>query len=126
MLHQSAKQQWDPARLLPLVRSIARGMHHLHTRGIAHRDLKPANIFVGQGGTLKIGDFGMSRLVPVAGAPGPPGALRRLSPGVLGTPQYAAPELINSALKPEGARCMHRFFAGCSEAFQRCPAPLGE
>ena len=37
------------SRLLPLVRSIARGMLHLHTRRppILHRDLKPANVFVG-------------------------------------------------------------------------------
>jgi serine/threonine protein kinase len=41
MLHHSAPGQWDPARLLPLVRSIARGMHHLHSRGIVHKDLKP-------------------------------------------------------------------------------------
>jgi serine/threonine protein kinase len=109
MLRHSAPGQWDPARLLPLVRSIARGMHHLHARGIAHRDLKPANIFVGQGQTMKIGDFGMSRYVPVPGSNGGGGAgaggaaaLRRLSPGVVGTPQYAAPELFNESLRPPG------------------------
>jgi serine/threonine protein kinase len=46
MLHHSAPQQWDPARLVPLVRSIARGMHHLHSRGIVHRDLKPAYVLL--------------------------------------------------------------------------------
>ncbi|KAL4522997.1 hypothetical protein Ndes2526A_g07715 [Nannochloris sp. 'desiccata'] len=118
MLHHSAPQQWEPARLVPLVRSIARGMHHLHSRGIVHRDLKPANIFIGHGQTMKVGDFGMARYVgpsscsssggplsptsPLGSPPNaPPTGLIRLSPGVIGTTQYAAPELINEDLRPQ-------------------------
>ena len=39
----------DPLKLLPIVRSVARGMLHLHTRrpAILHRDLKPGNLFLG-------------------------------------------------------------------------------
>jgi serine/threonine protein kinase len=52
-------------KLLPLMRSIARGLLHLHSRqpAILHRDIKPANVFVGHGMVMKIGDFGMSRHV---------------------------------------------------------------
>lgn len=37
-----------------MVRSIARGMLHLHTRKppMLHRDLKPGNIFVGEQAAL--------------------------------------------------------------------------
>ena len=50
MLHHSTAAQWDSAKLVSLVRSIARGMLHLHTRKppMLHRDLKPGNIFVGK------------------------------------------------------------------------------
>ena len=54
---------------------------------------------------MKVGDFGMSRYVghPMGStaSSGPP-QLVRLSPGVIGTTQYAAPELINESLRPEG------------------------
>jgi serine/threonine protein kinase len=55
----------DLPKLLPLMRSIARGLLHLHSRqpAILHRDIKPANVFVGHGMVMKIGDFGMSRHV---------------------------------------------------------------
>jgi hypothetical protein len=57
--------QIDPGKLLPIVRSIARGMFHLHTKkpAILHRDLKPGNLFIGHGFIVKIGDFGMARYI---------------------------------------------------------------
>ena len=57
--------QIDPSKLLPIVRSIARGMFHLHTKkpAILHRDLKPGNLFIGHGFIVKIGDFGMARYI---------------------------------------------------------------
>jgi serine/threonine protein kinase len=41
----------DLTKLLPLMRSVARGVLHLHTRRppILHRDIKPANIFLSHG-----------------------------------------------------------------------------
>ena len=70
---------------------------------------------------MKVGDFGMARYVgssaAAAGAVFPsstspnggqtaasssPSSLMRLSPGIIGTTQYAAPELINESLRPDG------------------------
>lgn len=43
MLHHTQMQRWDLTKVLQMVRGIARGMLHLHTRkpSILHRDLKP-------------------------------------------------------------------------------------
>lgn len=45
---------------------LAQGMHYLHTCDppIIHRDLKPANLLIDYSGTLKISDFGLSKLRP--------------------------------------------------------------
>lgn len=62
---------------------------------------------MGHGLTMKVGDFGMARMVgtQTSTSAGPSSAaqgLAKLSPGVLGTVQYAAPELINESLRPDG------------------------
>eukprot|EP01113_Clastostelium_recurvatum_P018129 TRINITY_DN2138_c1_g1_i1.p1 TRINITY_DN2138_c1_g1~~TRINITY_DN2138_c1_g1_i1.p1 ORF type:complete len:679 (+),score=127.57 TRINITY_DN2138_c1_g1_i1:162-2039(+) len=53
----------SPEAKAAMIRDIALGMHHLHQEGIVHRDLATRNILVGNDWTVKISDFGMSRLV---------------------------------------------------------------
>mmetsp|Transcript_427 Transcript_427/g.1029 ORF Transcript_427/g.1029 Transcript_427/m.1029 type:complete len:689 (-) Transcript_427:196-2262(-) len=45
---------------------LAQGMNYLHTctPPIIHRDLKPANLLIDHSGTLKISDFGLSKIRP--------------------------------------------------------------
>jgi serine/threonine protein kinase len=88
----------EPLKLLPILRSVARGVLHLHTRSppLLHRDLKPANVFVGHGLQMKVGDLGHARPAVDTRPPGAAAAgLRRtLTPGAIGTAAYAAPELL--------------------------------
>jgi serine/threonine protein kinase len=46
---------------LQIFSQIARGVKHVHAQGLIHRDLKPSNCFIDDMGTVKIGDFGLSR-----------------------------------------------------------------
>ena len=41
---------------------ILSGLHYLHTHSIMHRDLKPGNILCFSDGTVKITDFGLSKV----------------------------------------------------------------
>lgn len=58
---------------------ISRGLAHAHARGVLHRDLTPGNVFLCEDGTVKLLDFGLSRLLGGDAKAG-------------GTPGYAAPE----------------------------------
>ena len=44
--------------VLPLLNALA----YAHEMGIAHRDVKPANVLVSANGTVKLADFGISKL----------------------------------------------------------------
>jgi eukaryotic-like serine/threonine-protein kinase len=56
-----------------------------HESGVVHRDIKPANILVGTDGSVKITDFGISRVVEDLTA--------TMTGMFAGTPAYLAPEV---------------------------------
>ena len=64
----------------------ATALEAAHQGGVVHRDVKPANILMTPAGTVKLTDFGISRLVNTA-------PLTQTGQ-VLGTAQYLAPEQV--------------------------------
>ncbi|CAN0103681.1 unnamed protein product [Ascophyllum nodosum] len=51
----------DMPQVMHIFLQIAKGLQYVHACGLIHRDLKPANCFLMGEGTVKIGDFGLSR-----------------------------------------------------------------
>ena len=89
----------SPQRAATIMGQVVAGVEAAHDEGILHRDLKPANIFLmqqkrktgGEDGFVKVGDFGLAKIVnadrsEVTSASGP------ASMGIIGTPEYMAPE----------------------------------
>jgi serine/threonine protein kinase/WD40 repeat protein len=76
----------------------AEAVQHAHEAGVLHRDLKPSNVMVDRGGQCWIIDFGLARYLVEQSGPGTPGEGRQpgagpfTASGVLGTPEYMAPE----------------------------------
>jgi len=62
---------------------IFQALEFLHAQNIIHLDLKPENIFIGAGGSFKIGDYGL------ASTPGVPPSLHSE-----GDKYYIAPEIL--------------------------------
>ncbi len=72
------------ARAVAIAKQVATALHAVHECEIIHRDIKPANVFVDANDRVKIGDFGIAKIM---------GATKQTSAGMLvGTPLYMAPE----------------------------------
>ena len=68
---------------------IVEGMKYVHFRKIIHRDLKPTNILIASDGTVKISDFGVSKLISLE-------EQQTMTEGV-GTQKFMAPEIIDES-----------------------------
>lgn len=60
----SQSQMLEEQEILIIFRQISIGLDYLHNNNIIHQDLKTANIFLSVDGLVKIGDFGIARLLP--------------------------------------------------------------
>lgn len=78
-------------KILDMFRQMLEACKHLHDHNILHRDLKTANIFLTKSEMIKLGDFGISKIIATKGAT-----------TVLGTPYYISPEMCEG--KPYNAK----------------------
>ncbi len=71
-----------------IVEQIAKGLRAFHRLEMVHRDVRPHNVMIDRTGTVRIIDFGSTRVAGISegGAPSEPAAA--------GTAQYAAPECL--------------------------------
>jgi NIMA (never in mitosis gene a)-related kinase 1/4/5 len=54
----------------------------MHALAVIHRDVKLENIFIGSGGELKLGDFGLTMSMKQEAAISPVGTVEYMSPEV--------------------------------------------
>lgn len=67
---------------------LCNAVSYIHEIGIIHRDIKSANIFFMKSGLLKLGDFGIAKLLDLSIG---------LAETQVGTPFYMSPEIINGS-----------------------------
>ncbi|XP_010541706.1 PREDICTED: CBL-interacting serine/threonine-protein kinase 26 [Tarenaya hassleriana] len=67
---------------------LINAVDYCHSRGVYHRDLKPENLLLDAHGNLKVSDFGLSAFSQQVRDDG-------LLHTACGTPNYAAPEVLN-------------------------------
>ncbi|KAL6899846.1 hypothetical protein ACP4OV_006504 [Aristida adscensionis] len=88
LLHRhGSRENLDERRRLSMAFDVAKGMNYLHKRNppIVHRDLKSPNLLVDKKYTVKVCDFGLSRLKANTFLS---------SKTAAGTPEWMAPEVL--------------------------------
>lgn len=72
-----------------LFKQIIIGIGYLHSQQIMHRDIKLENILIDNTGTIKIADFGLSKVINISASPTKKGKAEAAA----GTRAYWAPEV---------------------------------
>lgn len=75
--------KWE--ELLPWVGQLCSALQYAHSKQMIHRDLKPGNLLIDERLEVKLADFGLARLAPLAGHGG--GRSR-----VAGTQEFMSPQ----------------------------------
>jgi serine/threonine-protein kinase len=82
-LAKRGKVPWREA--IGVADQLCAALAYAHARNVIHRDIKPANIFMTKDGSIKLGDFGLARVLREL-------SIRRTE--IRGTPLYMSPEQI--------------------------------
>lgn len=77
-----------PSEALAIVPHLCDSLQYAHDQGVIHRDIKPENILMSVDGSVKIADFGLSRLLNSESKE----QVLTATHQVMGTPRYMAPE----------------------------------
>lgn len=77
----------EEERILDWFTQICLGLKHVHDRKILHRDLKSQNIFLTKSGIVKLGDFGIAKIL---------NSTRENARTMIGTPYYLSPEIVDN------------------------------
>ncbi len=79
------KQQFfTEAEIMNWFVQICLALMYIHQRKVLHRDIKSSNIFLTGNNTVKLGDFGISRVLTNS---------IQAANTVVGTPYYMSPEI---------------------------------
>ncbi|XP_043533247.1 uncharacterized protein LOC122540959 isoform X1 [Chiloscyllium plagiosum] len=76
-------QELEEQQILNLFHQMVAAIYYLHKHNVLHRDLKTANLFLTKRGEVKLGDFGVAKVMMTGSE----------AHTILGTPFYISPEI---------------------------------
>ena len=82
--YQTEKIKFDKDILCEIISNLCLGLKEIHDKNIIHRDFNPNNIFIDDKYNIKIGDFGISKIL----------VNNKFTKTDTGTFKYKAPELL--------------------------------
>lgn len=84
-IHSTRGVPYTEDQIIDWFVQITLALKHVHDRKILHRDLKTQNIFLLRDGAVKLGDFGVAKVLTNT---------MELARTSIGTPYYMSPELV--------------------------------
>ena len=81
---QRARAPFAESEIVSIAAQLVSALKYLHDKKILHRDLKTKNIFMTKKHKVKLGDFGLSKMM---------GSNTSFANSAVGTPYYLSPEL---------------------------------
>eukprot|EP01006_Ploeotia_vitrea_P015823 TRINITY_DN46178_c0_g1_i1.p2 TRINITY_DN46178_c0_g1~~TRINITY_DN46178_c0_g1_i1.p2 ORF type:complete len:340 (+),score=29.62 TRINITY_DN46178_c0_g1_i1:97-1116(+) len=90
-----AKRHYSEEVILNWTVQLCSALHYLHYNNIMHRDLKARNVFLTENGSIKLGDFGMAKILADSSE------LKQQT--LCGTPHYMPPEIAQN--QPYNVKC---------------------
>jgi len=90
---KKTKRPFSESEVMNVFVQICLALKHVHAQKILHRDLKSQNIFLTKKGVVKLGDFGIAKVLDSTGD---------VAKTQIGTPYYLSPEICED--KPYGKK----------------------
>ena len=84
---QEATSPFPESQVLNWLAQISLALNYLHHKHILHRDIKPSNVYLTSTHTIKLGDFGIAKVLEHSSD---------LAFSLAGTPNYMSPEVIRN------------------------------
>ena len=84
---KKTNQRWPENEVMRIFVQICLALKHVHDQNILHRDLKSQNIFLTTNGIIKLGDFGIAKVLENT---------EEQARTQIGTPYYLSPEICES------------------------------
>jgi len=91
--HRADESRFDQIEALAIFVQCSLALRHIHRKHVLHRDLKCQNIFLMKSGVVKLGDFGIAKVLDHTAAQ---------AETMIGTPKYLSPEVCDS--RPYGIK----------------------
>lgn len=85
-----ADRRFEDLAALSLFTQLADAVRHVHSKRVLHRDLKPSNVLLTSEGLVKLGDFGVAKVIA--------GTAVYSQMTCVGSPVYMAPEVVNGEM----------------------------
>jgi NIMA (never in mitosis gene a)-related kinase len=77
-------ERFSEAQILDWFAQLCDAVSYVHGRHVLHRDLKTQNVFLARDGSVRLGDFGIARVLDKT---------QGMASTVVGTPYYMSPEV---------------------------------